>query len=161
MKQGLPSFVVLLGVAGLIPFIACGLFAVSVAEPMAGFWLRALIFYGAVTLPFLGAVHWGLALADPLAPVERSRVRFGLGVLPALIGWAALLSTLVIMPEVALAILIAGFIATMLTETRLRNEETLPSGYLWLRWALTVVVVATLVTVLVLRLIGAHIVPGF
>jgi hypothetical protein len=167
MKLGLPTLAVLLGLAGLIPFIGCGLLSVSVAEPMASFWLRALIFYGAASLSFLGGVHWGLALADPRAdPLaepapERDRLRFGLGVLPTLIGWAALLSTLLVMPEVALAILIAGFAATVLAETRLKRSDMLPSGYLWLRWTLTAVVLATLVTVLVLRLIGAHIVPGY
>ena len=60
----------------------------------------------------------------------------------------------------ALAILIAGFAATVLTETQLRQKQLLPDGYLWLRWGLSLVVVAVLTTVLVLRLIGAHISIG-
>ncbi len=165
MKLRLPALAILLGVAGLIPFLACGLFAVSVAGPLANTWLLALIFYGAVVLSFLGGVHWGLALAAPepdptLGDAARhDRLRFGLGVLPSLIGWAALLSTVLIAPELALAVLIAGFCAAVVTETRLARSELLPGGYLWLRWALSVVVVAVLVTVLVLRLLGVQVVP--
>ena len=40
------------------------------------------------------------------------------------------------------------------------RRELLPGGYLWLRWALSVVVVTILVAVLLLRLLGAHIVPA-
>lgn len=167
MRLKLPALAVLLSLAGLLPFIACALFAVSVREPIGTIWLRALIFYGALILSFLGGVHWGLALAgeriDPacgLDGTEHHRVRFGLGVVPSLIGWAALLSTLLLSPEVALAILIAGFIATVLGEARLKGGELLPSGYLWLRWAMTVVVVVILVTVLVLRLSGVLVVPS-
>ena len=167
MRFKLPLLAVLLGVAGLVPLLVCALFSVSVAAPVGTAWLGALIFYGAVILSFLGGVHWGVALAvrrsDPAQTpdgAEHDRVRFGLGVLPSLIGWAALLSTLLLSHVVALAILIAGFIATMVGETRLRDGELLPGGYLWLRWALTVVVVVVLVTVLVLRLIGVQIAPS-
>lgn len=166
MRPKLPTLAVVLGFAGLLPFIACGLFSVSTMEPTGTNWLRALVFYGAVTLSFLGGVHWGLALAVPQNAIagmdgtEHHRVRFGLGVVPSLIGWVALASTLLFRSgEVALAILIAGFIATVLVESRFRRGELVPSGYLWLRWALSVVVIAILVTVLVLRMLGAHIVP--
>ena len=159
MAVKLPTLAVLLGVGGLVPFIGCAMVALSVSEPAATFWLQALIAYGAVILSFLGGVHWGLALSDPDAR-EQNRLRFGLGVLASLIGWAALLSMFLIAPEIALAILIAGFSATVLTETRLKRLELLPGGYLWLRWALSVVVVTILVAVLLLRLLGAHIVPA-
>jgi hypothetical protein len=166
MRLKLPTLAVVLGFAGLLPFLACGLFAVSTMEPTGTNWVRALVFYGAVILSFLGGVHWGLALAVPQDAItgmdgtEHHRFRFGLGVVPSLIGWAALASTILFQSgEVALAILIAGFIATVLVESRFRRGELMPSGYLWLRWALSVVVVAILVTVLVLRMIGAHIVP--
>lgn len=65
-SEPIPPLAVLLGLAGLIPFLACGLGSVvgNGAVP-AGRALLALIDYAAIILGFLGAVHWGLALARP------------------------------------------------------------------------------------------------
>ena len=167
MKLPLPTAALLLGIGGLIPFAACGFFAVATVEPIATTWLLALVFYGAVILSFLGGVQWGLALSDArtdLAPgsdrAGLDRLRFGLGVVPSLIGWGAAFATMAMGPEVALAILIGGFAATLITETRLHRRALLPSGYLWLRWGLSLAVIAVLVAVLVLRLMDAHIGAG-
>jgi hypothetical protein len=157
MNRRLPVIAIVLGVAGLIPFIACGLTALSSAEPRASQLLAALIGYGAVTLSFLGGVHWGFALIEE--PPRAERERLVLGVLPALCGWLALLVGLVVPAEAGLAVLIVGFIATIVLEAQARNRHSLlPGGYMTLRWGLSIVVVAILVTVLVLRLIGARIV---
>ena len=163
----LPAAAILLGVGGLLPFAVCGFLAVATVDPFATTWLLALIFYGAVILSFLGGVHWGLALSDARTdlpadsdPAGQNRLRFGLGVLPSLIGWAAAFATVAIGPEVALAVLIGGFAATLLTETRLQRRDLLPSGYLWLRWGLSLAVIAILLAVLVLRLMGEHIGSG-
>ena len=89
MKLPLPTLAVLLGLGGLVPFLGCGFFAVSAADPAATGWLQALILYGAVILSFLGGVHWGLALSDarPDLPApsadQPNRLRIGLGVLPS------------------------------------------------------------------------------
>jgi hypothetical protein len=40
----------------------------------------------------------------------------------------------------------------------MRRQEIVPTAYLWLRWALSLVVVVTLVTVLAIDLLGAKIV---
>jgi hypothetical protein len=166
-----PTLVLLLGLAGLIPFIVTGYLAVSThGTPADMHALLALISYGAVILSFLGAVHWGFALAEPpaslagLAPPPSNRdpahkPRLALGVLPALIGWVALLVALLLpSPAIALGILIAGFIATNVAEQSGYRRGWVPVRYLWLRWILTVIVVAILVTVLVLRLSGARII---
>jgi len=167
MKLPLPTLAILLGIGGLVPFAVCGFFAVATVEPTATTWLLALIFYGAVILSFLGGVHWGLALSDARTdlppdsdPAGQNRMRFGLGVLPSLIGWGAAFATMAIGPEVALAILVGGFAATLITETRMHRRALLPAGYLWLRWGLSVLVVAVLVAVLVFRLMGTHIGAG-
>ena len=158
----LPSIAVILGVAGLIPFIGCGLGAVSPTVD-ADRYMAALLGYGAVILAFLGAVHWGFVLEDPepdpvARPARRDAARLVLGVIPALIGWAALLTPIVLTAEVGLAVLIAGHIATVVTEAHLRRRGLVPPGYMLLRWALSVVVVVTLVTVMTVRLLGARIV---
>jgi hypothetical protein len=151
----MPLLAIVLGIAGLIPFIVCGLGAVSVDAGTSARMMVALVGYGAVILSFLGGVHWGFALGGmaPGSPapvtvagnrfVTAERARLVLGVVPSLIGWVALL------------LLIAGFIATVVVEHQASQRQLVPlAGYIWLRWGLTVVVVAMLVTVLTLRTLG-------
>jgi hypothetical protein len=163
MHHRLPPLAIVLGVAGLIPFIGCGIAAISANEALGPRALAALIGYGAVILAFLGGVHWGLVLAPRPAdsatpPVARENLLLLLGVVPSLIGWVALVLAPTIAPDAALAVLILGFLATVITEWRMRRQEIVPTAYLWLRWALSLVVVVTLVTVLAIDLLGAKIV---
>ncbi|MCW3475789.1 DUF3429 domain-containing protein [Limobrevibacterium gyesilva] len=156
MQLRLPPFALVLGIAGLIPFIVCGIVALSVPDERAAQYLTALMAYGAVVLAFLGGVHWGFVLGSP---EDRSvRPRLALGVVPSLIGWLALLSPLAVPAEFGLALLILGYVGTVLGEARLYRQGLVPSGYMWMRWGLSLVVVATLVTVLTLRLLGAKII---
>jgi hypothetical protein len=162
--------VLLLGLLGLIPFVACAYLACAWQVPADTRPMIALIAYGAVILSFLGGVHWGFALAEPpatlagLAPVPTRqdpahRPRIGLGVLPSLIGWVALLiAVLAPAPVIALCVLIAGFLATNIGEHTGYRRGWVPGRYIWLRWILTIVVVALLVTVVVLRISGARII---
>jgi hypothetical protein len=155
----MPLLAVVLGVAGLIPFVVCGLGALSVDVATATRMMAALIGYGAVILSFLGGVHWGFAFSadapEPPAGNRLMRGRLVLGVLPSLIGWFALLLQVMLLSWTALAVLIAGFIATLVVEHQASRRLLIPqAGYIWLRWGLTVVVVAMLVTVLTLRMLG-------
>jgi Protein of unknown function (DUF3429) len=151
----IPLSATLIGLAGLLPFLFCGFESLT----HAGIWaVPALIGYGAIVLGFVGGVHWGFALAPgapgaPASPPEVERARLLLGAAPALVGWIALL-----LPSWAgLMALIAGFIAAVVVEAEGQRRTHVPPGYMWLRWVLSVVVVAILTTVLVLRLIGATI----
>jgi hypothetical protein len=159
MNARLPALAVLLGAAGLIPFLVTGLAAISARPPgEANPGVFALVGYGAVILAFLGGVHWGFVLDGPggaAAPKPRMVTRLLLGVVPALIGWAALLASAIQLQTVGIAILIAGYVATVLTEWRWRKQELLLPSYMILRSVLTVIVVMILVTVLTLRLVGA------
>ena len=161
--------VLLLGLLGLIPFVVCAYLACAWRDPAEARALIALIAYGAVILSFLGGVHWGFALNEPpslagLAPVSTPadaahRPRIVLGVLPSLIGWlAVLIAVLAPAPAIALCVLIAGFLATNLGEHTAYRRGWMPNRYLWLRWLLTIIVVALLVTTVVLRISGARIV---
>lgn len=162
--------VLLLGLLGLVPFLICAYLASAWRGPADGQAMIALIAYGAVILSFLGGVHWGFALAEPPAslagvspaprrPDPAHRPRIGLGVLPSLVGWAALLiGVLGQAPVIALCVLIAGFLAANIGEHSAYRRGWVPGSYLWLRWALTIIVVALLVTTVVLRLSGARIV---
>ena len=152
MRRSLPPLALLLGIAGLIPFAACGYGAVSTyGEPAA----QALAAYGAVILAFLGGVHWGFALPDPAA--RGANARIGLGVVPSLIGWVALLLLVAVSAEAGLAMLVAGFAALTAVEARAAKAGLMPPGYMALRYGLSAGVITILIAVLLLRLFNIHI----
>ncbi len=152
MDRPLPAAALLLGLAGLLPFIGCGLLAL---RPEGDRGAMALAAYGAVILAFLGGVHWGFALPDPSG--RGSRARFGLGVVPSLVGWVALLLAIAVDAEAALGLLALGFIGTTIVEARATKAGLMPRGYMTLRYGLSGVVVAVLVVVAALRLLGVHV----
>ncbi len=164
MQPRLPPAAIAIGIVGLVPFVALSIAALATPDPVAAQrYLLGLVGYGGVVLAFLGGVHWGFVLHPVLpegltADARRDATRLGLGVLPSLIGWAALLTPAFGIPEIGLAILIVGYVATVVTEAQYRRRDMIPPGYMALRWGLSVVVIAVLVTVLVLRLIGAKII---
>lgn len=150
----MPLLAILLSVLGLVPFIACGLVALGPDPERAAPMLDALIDYAAVVLAFAGGVHWGFELQVRQADTFLHRIRLGLGVIPPLIGWIALLLTLALPAWVPLLALIAAYIATVVVEQEAGRRNLLPPRYLWLRWGFTVIAVAMMTTVLTLRLLG-------
>ncbi|MCU0983918.1 MAG: DUF3429 domain-containing protein [Acetobacteraceae bacterium] len=144
----LPYPALWLGLGGLIPFAACTAVTLG-GGPFSGLAEDALLAYGAVILAFLGAVHWGLALAVP-ADAAASRTRLLLGVVPSLIGWVALIS-----PNwIGFGVLVAGFLATWAAEEAAARAGRLGSAYLWLRRGLTLAVVAMLSAVWITLILG-------
>lgn len=134
----LPFPALWLGLGGLIPFAACTAVTLG-GGPFSGLAEDALLAYGAVILAFLGAVHWGLALAAP-GEVAAARTRIALGVVPSLIGWVALIA-----PNwIGFGVLVAGFAATWAAEEAAARAGRLGAAYLWLRRGLTLAVVAML-----------------
>jgi hypothetical protein len=150
----LPPMAIVLSVAGLIPFIICSLFAARSSVEGGNEGLLALISYGAVILSFIGAVHWGFVLEGEKQPIERGRL--SLAVVPALIGWSAALLAIWHHAPLGLVLLIAGYIAAVVVEGRGRRYDLVPRSYLFMRWGLTIIVVALMTTVLVLRLLGSN-----
>jgi uncharacterized protein DUF3429 len=157
MPMRLPRALLAVGLATLLPFLFCAGAVLATTDTRSAGWMTALLGYAAVVLALYGGVHWGFLLAAA-EPRPSDRLRLALGVVPALIGWAALLITLVLPNEVGLGVLIVGYAAFALSESRLYSADLLPSGYMWLRWGHTLAVVTVLVALLVLRLLGAHIV---
>jgi len=153
----LPRALLAVALATLIPFLFCAGAVLASEEARAAGWMTALLSYGALVLALFGGVHWGFLLLGG-EPRADDRLRLALGVVPALVGWAALLVTLVLPNEIGLGVLIAGYAAFALSETRLYHAQLLSRGYMWLRWGHTLVVVTILAALLVLRLLGAHIV---
>ena len=159
MTRRLPTFAILLGLAGLLPFAACSLGALSLEPDAAERSLLALIAYGATILAFLGGVHWGFALDGSGTPgVRVQRLRFGLGVAPSLVGWGALLVTFLGFPLIGVLILIVGMVATTLVEARATRHGLMPAGYMRLRWALSAGVLVCLGAVCLVRVMGGRII---
>ena len=119
--------------AGLVPLVLC-LLGVALLPDFTARELaqRIAVAYGAVVLAFVGAVHWGLALAGHLA---WSPARIAGSVLPAVFGAAAS----VLGGQRGLALLVVGFGVFWLYEHRKVGTE-LPAPYLSLRRNLSLVV---------------------
>jgi hypothetical protein len=144
----LPFPALWLGLGGLIPFAACTAVTLG-GGPFSGLAEDALLAYGAVILAFLGAVHWGLALAAP-GDAAAARTRLVLGVMPSLIAWVALIA-----PNwIGFGVLVAGFAATWAAEEAAARAGRLGAAYLWLRRGLTLSVVAMLSAVWITLLFG-------
>jgi len=159
MHRSLPTIATLLGIAGLIPFVACSFGALSLAGEDAARALLALIAYAAVILAFLGGVHWGFGLdASGTAPANVQRDRFGLGVVPSLVGWAALLLAFFGLPRTGLALLAAGFIGITVLEARASRAGWMPKGYMGLRWVLSAIVIVLLVSVWLVLVLGGRVI---
>jgi len=162
MFRSLPPLAILLGAAGLIPFMLLGLGSVGADQVRSLYAAEGLVGYGAVIMAFLGGVHWGFTLGehDTLTggvPARLVRARLILGIVPSVVGWAAILFGIVGHPVISLLLLIAGFIAILVMEFRAEKRDLLPGDYLALRTVLTAIVVAILTAVLVIRSIGGHV----
>lgn len=128
----IPPAVAWLGYGGLLPFLA--LAAVGLWAPSTPWWSAALLAYGGVILSFVGALHWGFAMAQSgLSAPERTRC-FVWSVVPSLMAWPATL----LPPVAGSVLLVAGFAAHLVQDHRLAARTSLPAWYLPLRWRLTV-----------------------
>lgn len=83
----LPPGARLLGLAGLVPFVAGALVLALLDDAARGAAARVLAGYAAVIVSFLGGIHWGLGFARTRPPPTI----FLWGVVPSLIAWVALL----------------------------------------------------------------------
>lgn len=133
-SASLPRAVAALGYGGLLPFVGLALLMPLDAHH-GQLWGDALVAYGALILSFVGAVHWGFAMALPGLTAERRRACFVWSTVPALIAWPALL----LIPPLASVLLVAGFAAHYWQDRRLAVATRLPEWYLPLRLRLTVV----------------------
>src|ERR1700722_11752291 len=151
----MPAIAIAFSLLGLVPLAFFAFGAVGHIPEPAERMLVSLIDYAALILSFSGGVHWGLAL---LPGAVRPSARFGVGVLPLIVAWVGLVLGQMVSPTVALAVLIVGYLAMLLTEHQAAQRLLVPSGYLWIRWGFSVVSMVMMVMVLVLRGIGQTIV---
>ena len=155
---GLRPVATLLGCAGLAPFIAFaaatwvdpavlgGAFAGTLLGPaqgVTGLIQHMLSVYAVAVLAFLGAIHWGLALAGSRGWDGSPSMALLWSVLPALYGWIVV--SLIDLPR-AFWWLAAGFAFAWLADRiSYPRHESVPGWFVRLRTALTIVVVASLV----------------
>jgi hypothetical protein len=126
-----------LGFAGLVPFYAAALLLWT-TPALAPAALAALLAYGAVVLSFLGAVHWGRALASP---EQQDWPVLGWSVAPSLIGW---LAAGFMEPAPALILLVVGFWAAFVVDVRAAAAGRFPGWYIALRRPLSALAVLAL-----------------
>ena len=131
----------LLGNLGLVPFFVLAILSWLPWRNGAPLQVQfALVGYAAVILSFLGAVHWGLALANPGLDKPRSWNALGWGVIPSLLGWLALLMLVLGIPSaLVLAFLIGDLLLVRVVDGQLVRlyATPVPSWYLGLRTRLT------------------------
>lgn len=147
----------LLGNFGLLPFYGLMLLHWLPLKPLTERLTElAFVGYAAVVLSFLGAVHWGLALANPQLDKAQSRLALGWGVLPALLGWLALLLLLIGVPLwIVCALLLINFaLCRSMDGALMRLYVNPPRWYLPLRTRLTVMVMVAVAILLLSSLRG-------
>lgn len=141
MKQP-PRVVALLGYGGLLPF-AVGALGLLLVPKGHALWQAVLLGYAAIILSFVGALHWGFAMSAPAADAPGL---YSWSVVPALLGWVALLLPGVLPllgsdsrsgTVLAATLLILAYAAHYLQDRRLTRRQPLPDWYLPLRLRLS------------------------
>jgi len=112
----IPGPALLLGVAGLIPFVGCAVLLWTADSPDRFNTAHALVAYGAVILSFLGGINWGIALKEQSTGDLLHRL--GWSVVPSLVGWLGLLLQALVNHGVALGLLLVAFIAQYFLDRR-------------------------------------------
>ena len=148
MKE-IPRSALLLGLAGLIPFLWG---ALTVIQPQLGPWGSAQLgprfvgpyiqlFYGAIILAFMSGVLWGFATK---ATGRAAAAGYALSVIPAL--WAFLMTGGG--PVEAATNLVVGFLALLLLDWHFWRLGLAPSWWMHLRGLLTAIVVLSFMPVI-------------
>ena len=133
-----PALVSVLGYAGLIPFLILVSILWVTPDLHSEKIHQALLSYAAIILSFMGAVHWGLAIANKQQHINR--IQLVVSVIPALIAWFSSMTT----PVWNYFILILTFVLLTLIDVIFVNKQDAPDWYPLLRFPLTLVVVICL-----------------
>ncbi len=145
----IPRSALILGLAGLLPFLWG---ALTVMRPELGMWGQTHIgarfigpyvqlFYGQVILSFMSGVLWGFATR---ASGATATVGYTLSVIPAL--WAFFMTG--VGPITSAVNLVAGFLALLLLDWYFWRLQLAPPWWMQLRVLLTSIVVISLLPVI-------------
>lgn len=140
IQSRVPLTAAVLGAAGALPFLGLLMAQRWGVEPFGRPPLSVLALYAAVILAFMGAVHWGLAMAE-YGGRRDTTWSYIMSVIPALLGWFAL----AFLPmTVALGVIALGFALLLAYDLRALRLGRAPAWYGSLRWPLTLVAVSCL-----------------
>ncbi len=145
MRGRTPATALMLGFAGLIPFVWGALTLLGIALPsgasvpdvLQGDGRLIMIRYGGIILPFMAGVLWGFATN---ARGSQAIAAYILSVIPAL-WWFLMPST---GPQSALITLATGFIGVLIIDFAFSRWELTPSWWMSLRLQLSAIVLACL-----------------
>ncbi|KAI1452682.1 hypothetical protein F4805DRAFT_446570 [Annulohypoxylon moriforme] len=162
----------LLGLAGTLPYLATSLSTVYLSWDLNTEWPSTSNFvnnilishdtarhllsviepiqlgYGAIIISFLGAVHWGMEYTEKAPNPDRTRFRYGLGVLASVAAWPTLLMPM----DFALTSQFAAFVVLYFADARATVRAWAPAWYGTYRFVLTAVVGAAIVISLIGRM---------
>lgn len=135
-----PLPAVVLGAAGLIPFLVLTGTLLVDADFASGIVRQALMAYGIAILSFMGAVHWGLVMEDQ--SLERVQLwrRYTVSIVPAL----AAAATVFIQEIWQFVWLGVCFLCLLVYDMFAVSRGEAPQWYPRLRWPLTLIVCACL-----------------
>ena len=127
-------FAWILGLAGLLPFVAQALFSwLSPPSELTGV-LRSQAHYAASILTFLGALHWGVTLAAPSIVDGAAVTRMVWSVIPSIFAWIVTLYPI----HVSLPLLFAGLLVALAVDWALYRDTPVPRWFMSLRLVLSV-----------------------
>ncbi len=146
----IPAAPLLLGLAGLIPFLWGA--ATLISGDLAGWGIQTLgprfvgpfvlLNYGQIILAFMSGVLWGFATKSD---GEQAAINYALSTLPAL--WVFF--TVGAGPTSSGIYLIAGFVALLGLDFTFVRQDLAPDWWMRLRILLTTIVVACLIMLVV------------
>lgn len=138
--QAIPKAALALTALGLAPLPLAGLAVLFLNDRVALFALVRQIDYAALNLAFVGAVHWGLAMARGRAEGGPSAGWLAASMVPALVAWVSLL----LAPAPALILLMLATAGAYGLDRRAAQDGLAPGWYLRLRLPGTAVTVVAL-----------------
>lgn len=140
LVQPLSAPALILGCAGLIPFVGLAALIGLGPETWYGYSLTALSYYGAVILAFVGALHWGYALKRA-AHGGKTWVQYGFSVAPAMVAWLSLLFPV----WTGLRLQAACLLICYAFDRVAARDDPVPQRFLQLRAVLSVMGAASLI----------------
>jgi hypothetical protein len=139
MMRGVPEAARWLGLSGLIPFVLLAALSLIGPDGWRDTVLKALAYYGATILAFMGGCRWGFAAAG--LGGGPSLKLLGLSVVPSLWAWVALM----LPPPYEKEMLALGLALLYAADVALKLEGGTPEWWLRLRLPLTLVAAASLI----------------
>jgi hypothetical protein len=138
-RSHIPTVVLALGWAGVLPFAALSALAILGPREWTGTASGLLVSYGAIILGFMGGAQWGLEMSTGSSRSAGSN-GYAVSVLPALVAFGATALPF----RFAAAVLIAGFAGLLAYDLWRLQSGIGPRWYGPLRSQLTLAVVTAL-----------------